>query len=1092
MMVLLSTLAIGLLSLSSITLRSSQSQANQAIARANARLALQLAIGELQKQTGPDQRITIAADQLAASSDGKATAAQPTRSHWTGVYKSWTDTAANRPTPEFQRWLVSAPETDARNPAYAKSASGGSKVEVVGKGTVGASATGFVEVPLIDCQASGKVASRFGWWVGDQGVKAPLATPAPGTSKDLAATRQGLQSSPRTALELATTGGSEKPFATVTAANTQVRNLTGWKQGELLASAPDAPKPLFHDLAGRSTGLLTNVRSGGFRKDLSMQLEQPLSTVMNTALYTAGGANGINQGELSLYYNLYKQLKTGGSFTYTTGGSLGSNTPYLQIAGNLATLQADPSTLYKQPTFVSTKTILSFYGIPATVSGAAKVQLYMVVDPIVTYWNPLDVPLVITPAYHSVKFWQLPYDFKLKRASGDLTLSMTNMMGGSANYLTFVIGKSQPVVLRPGEVVMFSQGPNTSPTTYNPGLNTIQAKAGWNFGGGVAIPVKNGSSAIYLDTTETLKYEVLPNGNQGMGTQAWFLTANDTFYKEDRTASGESLGLNSGMSIDNMGGKPSARLYANQNLPFFDKVPASATRPLTASQLVGRKEPLMIFSFTAKTEQDTDRPGRFLARYNPRAGSDFQTLSADELETLPFEVRVEPLDSWRNRNLEVSPSGQSYFGGGVTAQSGTPFVTTHSVPREPLASLAAFQNAFANGFTWSGTQLSQGSYLLPQISHAIGNSIAPAVIGSNQTESSLDGPRPLADHSYLANKALWDDWFLSSAAPQTADSFSAKIGQRQVTQQFFKGIRPLPNSRYLYSPVDTGETPEALLGRWFDGDTPNAAAATEFASAIRVEGMFNVNSTSVEAWRTFLAGLRNQQVAVRDASGAATAVNANGTPVVGLQNPEDVVAEGDDLGSVVSSPQWTGHRVLKDKEIDELARAIVIEVRKRGPFLSLADFVNRRPGSDKDLAKAGTLQSALDSADVSINKAYNSGSRAAAVATGRGYAFPEAENGPAAYGIPGVVKQADILTPIAPYLSARSDTFVIRGYGESVDSSGKVTARAWCEAEVSRDSALVDPVNKSTTATTSLSPLNQLFGRRYQIVSFRWLLPSEV
>ncbi|MGC4014432.1 MAG: hypothetical protein QM755_07960, partial [Luteolibacter sp.] len=587
MMVLLSVLALGLLSLSTVTLRSSMAQSDQMLARANAKLALQFAISELQKQTGPDQRITISADQLSGGGDGKTTSAQATRSHWTGVYKSWLNTATARPTPEFQRWLVSAPEASARSQDFAKSGPSGNDVELVGKGTLGDSATGLVQVPLVDCKDSGKVVSRYGWWVGDQGVKAPLSTPAAGTDSNLATIRQGLQSSPRTALEIATTASSDRPFASVTPTNTQVRNLTGWKQGELLASAPDAPKSLFHDLAGRTTGLLTNVRAGGFRKDLSMQLEQPLTSLTGNILYSAGGQNGINQGELSLYYNLYKELKTGGSFTYTTGGSMGASTPYLQIASSLTALQADATTFYKQPAFLSTKTILSFYGIPVTVSGASKIQLYMVVDPIVTYWNPLDVPLVITPAYHSVKFWQLPYDFKLKRASGDVTISMTNIMGGSANYLTFVIGQSQPVVLRPGEVVMFSQGPNTSPTTYTPGLNKIQAKAGWNFGGGVAIPVKNGSTAIYLDTTETLRYEVTPNGNQGLGTQAWFLTANDTFYKEDRTASGESLGLNSGLSIDNMGGKPADRIYANQNASFFDKVPASSTRPIASSQLVG-------------------------------------------------------------------------------------------------------------------------------------------------------------------------------------------------------------------------------------------------------------------------------------------------------------------------------------------------------------------------------------------------------------------------------------------------------------------------------------------------------------------------
>lgn len=46
-----------------------------ATARANARVALMLAIGDLQKQLGPDQRISVTADQrIEANGDGSKTA----------------------------------------------------------------------------------------------------------------------------------------------------------------------------------------------------------------------------------------------------------------------------------------------------------------------------------------------------------------------------------------------------------------------------------------------------------------------------------------------------------------------------------------------------------------------------------------------------------------------------------------------------------------------------------------------------------------------------------------------------------------------------------------------------------------------------------------------------------------------------------------------------------------------------------------------------------------------------------------------------------------------------------------------------------
>jgi hypothetical protein len=82
------------------------------------------------------------------------------------------------------------------------------------------------------------------------------------------------------------------------------------------------------------------------------------------------------------------------------------------------------------------------------------------------------------------------------------------------------------------------------------------------------------------------------------------------------------------------------------------------------------------------------------------------------------------------------------------------------------------------------------------------------------------------------------------------------------------------------------------------------------------------------------------------------------------------------------------------------------------------------------------------------------------------------------------------LQVIGSTLSARSDTFRIRAYGDATDASGKVLARAYCEAIVQRLPEPLDP------DPSGLNPAKQNtridFGRKFQIVSFRWMKPEEI
>ena len=79
-------------------------------------------------------------------------------------------------------------------------------------------------------------------------------------------------------------------------------------------------------------------------------------------------------------------------------------------------------------------------------------------------------------------------------------------------------------------------------------------------------------------------------------------------------------------------------------------------------------------------------------------------------------------------------------------------------------------------------------------------------------------------------------------------------------------------------------------------------------------------------------------------------------------------------------------------------------------------------------------------------------------------------------------------------LFTRSDTFVVRAYGESINpASGLAESKAWCEAIVQRTPEYFDLTDPAETAPASLTvPLNQANGRRFKVVSFRWLTRSDI
>lgn len=358
------------------------------------------------------------------------------------------------------------------------------------------------------------------------------------------------------------------------------------------------------------------------------------------------------------------------------------------------------------------------------------------------------------------------------------------------------------------------------------------------------------------------------------------------------------------------------------------------------------------------------------------------------------------------------------------------------------------------------------------------------------------------DISYLLNASLWDGYFFSTV-PSAAS-----------------GAAAVPANPRFKLRADTGLSAADL----------NSAARdiNRAASVINISGAFNVNSTSVDAWAAFLGGMNKLPT-----------LSGNDAPGGGATFARSIRQPGGwtDARTGDSEDAYMGFRKLTPAQVRNLAEAIVKQVRQRGPFVSLAQFVNRTLVEATDDAKgvglSGPLQAAIDSgtdintltftastttdeakvppnntADTEINGTYDSSkgtygifhpNAVASVADGeKHYATASGTKltNKRSACIPGWLTQADVLQAVGPLISARSDTFVIRAYGEARSPTAAAgtppSARAWCEAVVQRTPDYIDSATSSETAPADASAPNQAFGRRFTVVAFRWLNPNEI
>jgi hypothetical protein len=431
--------------------------------------------------------------------------------------------------------------------------------------------------------------------------------------------------------------------------------------------------------------------------------------------------------------------------------------------------------------------------------------------------------------------------------------------------------------------------------------------------------------------------------------------------------------------------------------------------------------------------------------------------------------------------IPIDVQDRGTFITGHTTLYGSKFGALHDIPLGPVQTLAGLNGANPGG----------SSGYLPRFAQPIGNSWAHPLLPPDRiVQPGRNGAQ--LDHSFLLNLALYDSYYFSGLADQTGP-FGSGTTAASLAAAFAQG--------------DALGDPRLELHR------PNGRPASDLAKLIEeplahdriaawqlMRGAFNINSTSVAAWKAMLASIHDPDAVMNRVAPASTNTAISALPP--LNSGESRVSRfrlplsgSAAAGADPALAYWLGPRELDDDELQTLAENIVDQVRQRGPFLSLAEFVNRRLGTD-GTAQRGALQQAIDESGLNAGPAAaaNAGFEISPAQVAQyKYGNPAAGAGPSHQGAPGYLSQADLLNVLGNAATARSDTFLVRGHGEARDPAGKILASATCEALVQRVPEWLDPADEVQALPAALeSPANRIFGRRFVVASFRWLSPEEI
>lgn len=1141
--------------------------------RMNAKLGAMLALGDLQRFTGPDQRVTARADIL-VDPDEVAINGQ---GRWTGVWSSKNDLSdeedildgldGRRP-----HWLVSGQNPGAEFPL-------GPTESVAlaneGRSVMNKSAYGIddsVQVPAESIIGSdGSMSGRFAYWVSDEGVKARLNLTDPYLEEanlNEAYYRRAVPqvADPTSVTEirgtqpLATSASLWKTSGSKINKITSVENIPMFMKPVLPEdSTPEGVKrEFFHDFSVTSRSVLSDSKSGGLRRDLSSILAAGgLSQDLRGPIFdpvdgqpTPGNPGGPKWEQLADYYQLGQSLPDG------------------------AVQMRMPSNDQVGIVPVVTRWNFLFHAFAGLIGGSIPGSTgqnsqggdpggWLVSDyeyslgffPLITLWNPYDRDLVLPEEGIGleVSFMQYPKLLE-KRGSSNVVVNFPTVKwrGGSVYRFALPFVIKGGVTIPAGRAINFTPPVNSFISLTDPKQNVLVPGSSGNLVRGFFTePVTSNSNASFLDVAESARNSwdhsskntnpILALRNRkgkdmGMYMQTinlYDMSTDSTFdiRGSNRFKSLSFKGLNRNINDLNTRVIRLNRALVDVQAGLLEEPVTftSVISPLGESRNLADEEfgtssgdyvfdyeefpePLLsgrhcgistVLKFPGVSIDDRERKIHLLRQFNPTAAF------VSRQEFIDSEYREGPWYTmytwgekfsfgWNNGDFssDFLPGTDSLYaplGWSNDEGSGSERMVVYELPQAAPLNIGQLMHANLINITENNgiPEISNGSqymkykwysniqqpYAAP--AYAIGNSEADVHIPLNSSKLAFTNIRHDSgsfyegahyDYSYELNNALWDGFFFSGIGPDWSRL-------------------PLPNARL------NGWDASLDIDRLFE--------EKQSASQILLDGGFNINSTSIAAWESILGSMREIETLGEAPTDADQLHNFSRflAPVAPSSNSLPSSSEGESLTA--------GYRNLTDVQISALARKIVEEIRNRCsaedangdrfPFLSLSAFINRSlDTTTESFAYRGALQAAIDRAGINgmsgTQDADGDGlweSEAVADLPNYGENNFQLESRPLAEGMLGYLMQADLLNKIGSILQARSDTFTIRSYGSAYDGiEGADSGSAYLEMVVQRLPIYVDPADAAEAQP--LLPINREFGRRYKIVSTRWLESGEI